>query len=143
MLSGTDPTLDLLILELILHAALLAALLLRLLGLSLPVNAGTEDDVFTDGGGVERRTSGVALLEAELCPRSSLGHPGVDMFADNGGLDAAGDFHFLVLIVEAVGDDGFGAVFVRDHLLRGERGGVVEFLIVCPVGAALKFERYG
>jgi len=143
VLSGTNTTLNLLVLELILHAALLAAILLSLLGLSLPVNAGTEDNVFTDGGSIERGTRGVALLETELGPRPALGHLRVDVFADDGGLDAAGNLHFLVVIVEAVGDDGLGAIFVGDHLLRGERGGVIEFLVIGPVGTAVNFERNG
>lgn len=102
MLSGTNTTLNLLVLELILHAALLAALLLSLLGLSLPVGAGTENDVLTDGGGIERRTGGVALLVAELGPRSALSDLGVDILTNNGGLDAAGDLDLLVIVVEAV-----------------------------------------
>lgn len=136
MLSGTNTTLDLLVLELVLHAALLAAVLLGLLGLCLPVNAGAEDDVLADGGGVEGGTGGVALLVSELFPFAAFGDLGVDVFTDHCGLNPAGDLHFLVVIVETVGDDGLGAVFVRDHLLRGERGGVIEFLIVGPVGAA-------
>jgi hypothetical protein len=138
MLSTANTTLDLLVLELVLHAALLGALLLGLLGICPPVNGGTENDVLADGGGVEGGTGGVALLESELFPFAAFGDLGVDVFADNGGLDSASDLHFLVVIIEAVGDDGLGAVLVRDHLLRGESGGVIEFLIVGPVGAAGK-----
>jgi hypothetical protein len=139
VLSGTNTTLNLLVLELILHAALLAAILLGLLSLSLPVDAGAEDNVLADGGGIERRTGRVSLLETELGPRPALGHLRVDVFANDGGLDAAGNLHFLVVIVEAVGDDGLGAIFVGDHLLRGKRGGVIEFLVVGPVGTAVNF----
>lgn len=53
MLSRTDTTLDLLVLQLVLHAALLAAILLGLLGMGLPVGAGTENNVLADGGSVE------------------------------------------------------------------------------------------
>lgn len=141
MLSGTNTTLNLLVLELILHAALLTAIFLGLLGLSLPVDAGAEDNVLADGGSIECRTGRVALLETELGPRAALGDLRVDVFADHRGLDAAGNLHFLVVIVEAVGDDGLGAIFVGDHLLRGERGGVVEFLVIGPVGTAVNFER--
>ena len=143
VLATANTTLDLLVLELVLHAALLATVLLGLLGLYLPVGAGAENNVLADGGGVERRAGGVALLETELGPRPALGDLRVDMFTDDVGLDAAGDLHFLVVIVEAVGDDGLGAVFVRGHLLRGERGGVVEFLVVGPVGTAVDFARAG
>ena len=81
----------------------------------------------------------MSLLEAELGPRSARGHLRVDGLGLDGGLDAAGDLHFLVIVVEAVRDDSLGAIFVGDHLLRGERGGVIKFLVVGPVGAAVKF----
>lgn len=136
MLSAANTTLDLLVLELVLHAALLAALLLFFLGVRLPVDGGTEHNVLTHGGGIEGRSRGVALLETELLPFAAFGDLGVDVFADDGSLNSAGDLHFLVVIVETVGDDGLGAVLVRDHLLRGERGGVIEFFVVGPVGAA-------
>lgn len=138
MLSTANTTLDLLVLQLVLHAALLATLLLSLLSVGLPVNAGTEDDVLADGGGVERGTDGVALLETELVPFAAFGDLGVDVFADNSGLNSAGDLHFLVVIVVAVGNHGLGAVLVRDHFLRREHGGVIEILVVSPVGAAEK-----
>lgn len=136
MLSTANTTLDLLVLELVLHAALLGAILLFFLGVCLPVNSGTEHDVLTHGGGIEGRSRGVALLKTELLPFAAFGDLGVDVFADDGSLNSAGDLHFLVVIVETVGDDGLGAVLVRDHLLRGERGGVIEFFVVGPVGAA-------
>lgn len=79
----------------------------------------------------------MALLEAELGPRSALSNLRVHIFADDAGLDAAGDLHLLVIVVEAVGDHGLGAIFVGNHLLRGESGGVVKFLVVGPVGAAV------
>lgn len=46
--ATANPTLNLFVLELVLHAALLTTLLLGLLGLRLPVHAGTEHDVLTD-----------------------------------------------------------------------------------------------
>jgi hypothetical protein len=138
MLSTANTTLDLLVLQLILHAALLATLLLSLLSISLPVDAGAEDDVLADGGGVERGTGGVALLETELLPFAAFGDLGVDVFADNGGLNSAGDLDFLVVVIVAVGNDGLGAVLVGDHFLRREDGGVIEIFVVGPVGAAVK-----
>ena len=136
MLSAANTTLDLLVLELILHAALLAAVLLRLRGLCLPVDAGSENDVLTDGGSIERGSGSVALLETELGPGPPLRNLGVHMFPHDGGLDPAGDLHLLALVVEAVRHNGLGAIFVRCDLLRGERGGVIELLVVGPVGAA-------
>lgn len=58
------------------------------------------------------------------------------MFPDDRDLDAAGELDFFAVLVEPVGDDRLGAVFVGDHFLRGESGGVVELLIVGPGGAA-------
>lgn len=142
MLSAANTALDLLVLELILDAALLAAGLLLLLGLGLPVDARSEHDVLADGGGVERGTGSVALLQAELVPGASLGDPGVHMLADDGGFDAAGHLDLLVVIVEAVRDHGLGSIFVRRHLLRGESGGVIELLVVGPVGAAGKRKNF-
>lgn len=61
------------------------------------------------------------------------------MFADNARFDPSCDFDFLAVVVEPVGHHRFRAVFVRRHLLRWERRGVVELLIVSPVSAAAKF----
>lgn len=138
MLSGTNTTLDLLVLQLVLHAALLASILLGLLGLCLPVGARTENDVLADGGSVERGTSSVALLKAEFGPRPALSNLRVHIFADDGGLDAAGDLNLLVVVIETVGDHSLGSIFVGNHLLRGESGGVVKFLVVGPVCTAVK-----
>lgn len=120
MLAAANTTLDLLVLELVLHTALLRVLLI-LDGLGPPVRAGAEDHVLANGGGVEGGARRVALLEAELGPRPALGHLWVDVFADYGGLDPAGDLYFLVVIVEAVGDDRLGAVFVFGDLGCGQR----------------------
>jgi hypothetical protein len=120
MLAAANTTLDLLVLELVLHGALLGVLL-GIGGLSLPVRAGTEDHVLTDGGGVEGGARRVALLEAELGPRPALGDLWVDVLSDDGGLDPASDLHFLVVIVETVGDDRLGAVFVLGNLGCGQR----------------------
>ena len=120
MLATANTTLDLLVLELVLHATLLGVLL-RLSSLGLPVCAGTEDHVLAHGGRVEGGAGRVALLEAELGPRPTLGHLWVDVLANNSRLDSAGDLHFLVLIVEAVGDDRLGAVFVLGNLGCGQR----------------------
>ena len=61
----------------------------------------------------------MALFEPELSPSFALGDAGVDVFFDDGGADAAGDFDAFAVIIEAVGDDGFGAVLVRGNGLRG------------------------
>jgi hypothetical protein len=43
------------------------------------------------------------------------------MLSDNGSLNPASDLHFLVVIVETVGDDRLGAVFVLGDLGCGQR----------------------
>lgn len=120
MLAAANTTLDLLVLELVLHGALLGVLL-GLGSLSLPVRAGTEDHVLTNGGGVEGGAGRVALLEAELGPGPALCHLWVDVLSDNGSLNPASDLHFLVVIVETIGDDRLGAVFVFGDLGCGQR----------------------
>lgn len=102
VLSGTNPTLDLLVLQLVLDTALLATILLSLSGLRLPVNRGPENNILADGGRVEGRTSGMALFQPELSPCFALRNLRVHVFADNSRLDAARDFYFLALVVEAV-----------------------------------------
>lgn len=142
MLSAANTTLDLLVLELILNTTLFATCLLGLLCLHLPVYTGSENDVLTDGRGVERRTRGVALLQTEFGPRPSLRDLWVDMFSHNCRLDSAGDLYFLAFVIETVGDDGFRSVFVRYDLLRGECGGFIELLVVGPVGAARREKSF-
>lgn len=152
MLPVADAALDLLILELLLQTVLVdaplhllvalaqllaAAAVLAILGVPLPGDAGPEDDVLADAGGVERRPRGVALFQPELGPPPAFGDARVDGFAHDGGADAAGRLDLFAGIVEGVGDDGFGAVFVGRDGLRRESGGVVEFFVVGPVGAAV------
>ena len=78
----------------------------------------------------------MALFETKLGPGAALGDAGVDGFFDDGGADAAYGFDFLAIVVEAVGDGGFGAVFVGGDLGGRKDVGVVEFFVVSPVGAA-------
>lgn len=141
VLATANTTLDLLVLQLILHTALLATVLLRLSRLKLPVDAGPENNVLTHGGRIERRSGRVALLQTELGPGPPLRDLRVDMFAHNGRFDPAGHLHLLAFVVESVGDDRLRAIFVGRDLLRGESGGVVELLVVGPVGAAGKWKK--
>lgn len=136
MLAAANTTLDLLVLELILDATLLTTGLLSFLGLRLPVHAWSEDDVLADGGGVKRRTGSMALLETEFRPCPPLCDLRVYVLLDDSGSDPTGDLDLLAFIVEAVGNDGLCAIFVDGDLLRGEGGGVIELLVVGPVGAA-------
>lgn len=138
VLPAANPTLDLLVLELILHAALLATLLLCLRRLRLPVHARPEDDVLTHRGRLERWTRDVTLLVAEFRPRSPLCYLWVDILADNRCLDPSRHFDLLAVFIESVRHHRLRAVFVRGHLLGWERRGVVELLVVSPVSAAIE-----
>lgn len=109
MLAVADPTLDLLVLELLFDAVLLRLLVLAVL---FPSHARSEDDVLAYACRVERGSRRVALFPAELGPRPPLGDAGVDSFLDDSGADATGRFHLFAVVVESIGDDGFGAVFV-------------------------------
>lgn len=80
----------------------------------------------------------MALFAAEFGPGPPLGDARVDGFLHDSGADAAGRFDLFVLVVKAVRDDGFGAIFVGGDLLRGKGERVVEIVIVGPVGAAAK-----
>ena len=68
MLATANPTLDLLVFQLVLHVPLLAACLLRLLRLNLPVDTGPESNILTHRRRVERGTSCVTLFQAEFRP---------------------------------------------------------------------------
>jgi hypothetical protein len=142
MLARTNSALHLLILQLILDASLLPSILLRLSRLRLPVDRGAEDDILADRGRVERGARGVALFETELGPGSPLRDLRVDVLTDDGRLDPSGDLYFFAVVVEPVAGYGLGAVFVRCDLLRGECGGVVEFFVVRPVGAAVILKKF-
>ena len=137
VLAVADAAAHFLVLQLVAHALLLAFLLARsILPVSLPGHARAEDDVLAHARGVEGGADGVSLLEAELGPAAPRGDGGVDGLADDGGADAAGGLNALAVVVEAVGDDGLGAVFVGRDGLGGQGGGVVEFFVIGPVGAA-------
>ena len=62
----------------------------------------------------------MALFEPEFRPAFALRDAGVDVFFDDGGAYAAGGFDAFTVVVETVGNNGFGAVFVRGYGLRRE-----------------------
>jgi len=133
MLAVADPAFHLLVLQLLLHAALVRLLLLRV---RLPVDAGPEDDVLPDRRRVEGRADRVAFFEPEFRPCFAFGHPWVDVFFDDGGADPARGLDLFAVVVEAVGYYGFRAVFVRGDGLWWEGGGIVEIFVVGPEFAA-------
>lgn len=132
VLLRADAALDLLVLELVLHALGVGVLAL-VLGLLLPVGRGPEDDVLADRGGVGRGPRGVAAREAKLGPLLALGDARVDDLAVGDEADAAGGLDGLAVLVEAVGDDGLCAVAVLDGLIAGE-GGAWDLFVVVVVG---------
>lgn len=134
VLAITDPTLDFFVLEFLFDVILLRLLVLAIF---FPSHAWPEDDVFAHACRVERGTRRVTFFAAELSPGAPLGDTRIDGFLDNRGSDAAGGFHFFAVVVEAVGDDGFGAIFVRGDLLWREGWRIVELFVVGPVGAAI------
>lgn len=135
MLAVANTALDLLVLELVLHGLSVGVLALLLLVLA-PVHARAEDDVLADRGGVGCGTDRVARAVAKLAPGLALGDAGVDLFRVRGVADAAGRLDLLVLLVEAVRDDGLGAIPVADGLRRGKVGGgdVIDVFVVGPAG---------
>lgn len=132
MLLRADTALNLLVLELVLHALGVGVLAL-VLGLLLPVGRGPEDDVLADRGGVRGGSRGVVARQAELGPLLALGDARVDHLAVGDEADAAGRLDGLPVLVEVVRDDGLCAVAVLNRLVAGERGRG-DFFVVVIVG---------
>jgi hypothetical protein len=98
MLSGTDTALDLLVLELVLHAALLRLLLLRVLA---PVDGWLEDDVLADGGGVHGWPWLVLLGETEFAPALALSDARADDLLHDSCANPPGRLDLLALVIDA------------------------------------------
>src|SRR5947207_2907550 len=102
VLSATDPTLDLLVLELVFHASFLTASFLSFLRMRLPVHTGPKNDILADRCCIERGTRSMTFFKTKLCPCPSLRHPRVNVFFHDCGADSAGDLHLLVVIVKSI-----------------------------------------
>lgn len=111
MLSVTDTTLDLLVLELLLHRLSVGVGALLLLVLA-PVDAGAEDDVLANGGGVSGRALAVLPALAELAPCFAVGDTRVHGLGVCGVADSAGGLDLVAVLVVAECDDGLGAVLI-------------------------------
>lgn len=137
MLSVTDTTLDLLVLQLVLHG-----LGIRIgsfvLGVLAPVDAGAEDDVLTDRGGIGGRAAGVLGALAKLGPCFPVGDTRVDGLLVCDVANATGGLDFLAVVVVAECDDGLGAILVGDGLGRGQIGGRLLDTVVV-VGPVVSF----
>lgn len=134
MLSVTNTTLDLLVLQLVLHG-LRVGIGALVLGILSPVDARSEDDVLAHGGGIGGRTGGVLCAEAKLAPGFAVGDSGIYGFGVGDEADATSGFDLLALIIVAICDDGLGSVLVGNGLRRRELGGngLLDIIIVGPV----------
>lgn len=134
MVALADTALDLCVLEF--------GLLLRFVALifaaGFPVGDGAEGDVFGDRDGVCLWACGLALFLSEFRPLLSFGDAWVYDLLYDGLLNAPCCLVFPAVFADAVGDDGFGSVFVLDDLLGREGGeGGLLVLFFRPVGAAV------
>ncbi len=135
MFPVTYTTLDLHVLQLVLG---IIPHLLLLLPILLPRYARPEDDVLSHTRCVEGGASRVSFFHAEFCPAFTFGDARIYFLCFDGGADTACGLYSLAFVVEAVGHDIFGAIFVRGDSLGGQGRGVVEFIVVGPVGAAMR-----
>ena len=77
----------------------------------------------------------MALFRAKFVPGFSFCNARIDGLTHDGRADAARCLDLFTGIVEAVADDGLGAIFVGGDGLGGEAGGFVKVFVVCPVAA--------
>jgi hypothetical protein len=134
MLSVTDTTLDLLVLQLVLHGLGVGVVGL-VLGVLAPVGAGAEDDVLADGGGIGSRALAILGAGAELGPVLAFGHAGADCLAVGDEANSSGGLDLLAVLVVAVLDHRRAAILVVDLLRRRKLGlcGLLEIIVVRPV----------
>ena len=131
MLSITDTTLNLLVLQLVLHGAGLGGLLLGVLS---PVGTWLEDDVLSDRGGVWCWAGLILLRLPELRPGLALGDTWVDDLFHEGCADAACSLNFLAIVVQSPGNSSDGSVLVGSSGVRWKLvGGLIELVVVGPV----------
>jgi hypothetical protein len=134
MLSVTDTTFDLLVLQLVLHGLGVGVVGL-ILGVFAPVRAGAENDVLADRSSVGRRTLTVLGAGAKLGPVLALSHAGTDCLAVGDEANPSGGLDLLAVLVVAVLNHRRAAILVVDLLGRRELGlcGLVEIIVVRPV----------
>ena len=134
MVSGTDTTLDLHLLELLGLLVLLCGGLLG--GARLVADLGSEDNVLAEGGGVGLGTGGAASLEAHLGPGATLSDARLLVFSLDDGADALCALDLLALVVQEDGDDGLAAILVLCVLGCGKGGGEIGLVVLGPVSTA-------
>lgn len=134
MVSGTNTTLDLHLLERVGLLVLLGRLLL--LAASLEADHGLEHDVLTQRRGVSGARR-LARLQADLGPCAALGDARVLLLLDDGAADALRALDLLAVLIDEYGHDGLGAVLVLRDLRRGDGGGEVGLAVFGPVDGFL------
>lgn len=135
MVSATDTTLDLHLLERIGLLGVIWFLFLSLTALEAGLRA--ENDVLAQGGGVRAWAWWLASLTTHLGPCAALGNTGVLLLLDDCSPDALGALDALAVLVYEDCNYGFGAVLVLCNLWCGNRVGEVwSVIVICPVGAS-------
>ena len=134
VVSGTNTTLDLHLLERVGLLVLLGCLLLLAAGLE--ANHGLEHDVLTERGGVSG-TRRLAGLQTDLGPCAALGDARVLLLLDDGAADALRALDLLAVLVDENRHDRLGAVLVLRDLGRGDGGGKVGLAVLGPVDGFL------
>ena len=133
MLTVADTALDSRVRALVLPGPGVGVGGLILLGLS-PVDAWSEDDVLTDGGGVRSRACGILLAEAELGPCLSVGDAGVYGLGVGSESDSASGLNLTTVVIVTECDDSLCSILVGDSLRLGEIGGcLLDIVVVGPV----------
>lgn len=133
MFAIANTALDFLVLQLVLHG-LGVGIGGLVLGILAPVDAWSEDDVLTNGGGIGSRAIAIFGAQAELGPCFSVGDTRVYFLDMADCFDATSGLDLLAVVVVAVGDDGPALVLVLDGLGRGKFGGhLLDIVVVGPV----------
>lgn len=134
MVTGTDTTLDLHFLE---SLGLLVLLWICHLCCSrLVSDLGSEDDVFSESGGVAVRAGGAAGFNAHLRPLLALRYTGLFVDALGDGSEALGALDFLAVLVQENGDNRLGAILVLGALWCWDGRSKICLFVLGPVGAA-------
>jgi hypothetical protein len=139
MLSVTDTTFDLLVLQLVLHG-LGVGIVGLILGVLAPVHAGAENNVLADGGGIGCRTLAILGAGAELGPVLAFSHERADCLSVGDEANPSGSLDLLAILVVAVLNHRRAAVLVVDLLRRRELRlcGLFEIVVVRPVVPVLE-----
>lgn len=111
MFAVTNTTLDLLVLELVLHS-LGVGILALVLGILAPVHAGSENDVLSDGCRISGRAIAILGAGTELCPLLSFSDAGVHGLLVCDVSDSTGSLDFLVVLIVTEGNDSLCSILV-------------------------------